>query len=67
MVRHASLWTLWAVDGVVGMLTKFDGVGWLAKKDDDDYFELKHRLIRRKHLMIELISMRSIFYSDEYS
>ena len=30
MVRLASLWTLRAVDGVVGMVTELDGVGRLG-------------------------------------
>ena len=37
MVRHASLWTLRAVDGVVKMVTERNGVGRLGKKRDDTH------------------------------
>ena len=40
MVRHASLWTLRAVDGVVGMVTELDGVGRLGKKRDDTHVHI---------------------------
>ena len=45
MVRHASLWTLQAVDGVVRMVTELDGMGRFGKNRDDTHVHISYMYV----------------------